>query len=79
MCEWLRLSVVATTVDLVPDGFVDGRAGPVEEGTRDGARRGRRESTQAGFPALLAPITAGGHKDEQMTIDCEEVLYTKVE
>ena len=44
--EGLGLPVVAAPVDFVPNGFVDGRASPAEEGARDGARRGRRERAQ---------------------------------
>ena len=57
--EWLRLPMVAAPVDLVPDGLINGRAGPAEDSARDAPRRGVRESTQAGFPPVLASSTAG--------------------
>ena len=76
LCEWLRLPVVATPVDLVPDGFVDGRAGPAEDIAGYGAGSGVGEGVQTGLTSVLTCIaawsSAGGRAAAHLRQTCHQ-------
>ena len=54
------LPMLAAPVDLMPDGFVDGRTGPAEDITGDCAGSGAGDGTQTGLAAVLARTASRG-------------------